>query len=264
MTESDANQQRRTLLSRSYSRGRILDRLSLIVEITRKATEGNKMSNQQVPGQYLPYIRQIWRSTLPTIVVVAVLPVLIYVLASPHMAAIPALFLASIPAITYTLFGLAHHRRLNLIGVLSLLGIAVKLVSLFVFKDAKLVLASDSLMMGVYGMLMLASLPFGKPLLLVIARNALANAPVEQRELREHQWSVSERPFFTVITAIWGIGLLVEMLVAVILVYTLTVTQFLLVRPVMHYVFYGVLILVSYLYAKMHRKNRLPGKAQQA
>jgi uncharacterized membrane protein len=120
-----------------------------------------------------------------------------------------------------------------------------------------LLLISDSLITGVNGIILLVSLLLGKPLLLLIARNMLANTPSPQSEQQTQQWQETQyRSFFTLLTAVVGMGLLIEFVTRLILVYTLSTAQFLLVSPIVHYGLLGGLLLWIVLFVRRRRQSQ--------
>ncbi len=120
-----------------------------------------------------------------------------------------------------------------------------------------MILISDSLMLGIYGILMLGSLLIGKPLLRTLATSMLVDASAEQRERFENRWQEDgSRLYFTIITALWGTGLLLVLLIHIALTYTLTVAQFELVGPIVLYCIIGVLILGSQIYMLIRRMRK--------
>src|SRR5262245_46433460 len=124
------------------------------------------MSNLQISNQQAFSPRIIWMRLFPTLIYAAIIPYLIYLLATKsfHLSEVNALLLAAISPILGVLIEFVRERQLSLIGLLALVGIATRLLSALIFNDARLVLISDSLMMGVYGLLMLGSVLIGKPL----------------------------------------------------------------------------------------------------
>ena len=120
-------------------------------------------------------------------------------------------------------------------------------------------------MTGVYGVLMLGSLLSGRLLLLTLASNALAGAPAAQREQLERRWLARSRSSFALITAIWRTGLFLALVVNVVLVYTLTVQQFMLIGPIVQYSIFGGLILGTQVFSRIrrHRKSNTHEQSQQ-
>src|SRR5215469_758326 len=189
------------------------------------------MSNQR-----MHISRRLRAALLPELIYVAVLPYVIYRLASPLMPATYALLLAGIPPTVRTLFGLTRHGRINLLGVFSLLAIAIKIISGLVLQDTRSILISSSLVTGAYGVIMLASLLSSTPLILTLFMNVLAGNDPAQREQFIKRWPEDgSRSFFVVITALWGGGLLIELVVRIILTFTLTIEQFLVIGLIVQY-----------------------------
>ena len=129
-----------------------------------------------------PAIRQLRTRLLPELIYIAAFPYLIFRLASPYMPATYALLLAGIPPAIRLAFGLLRQRRIDLLGMFSLLAIVIGIFSGLVLKDTRLQLVSGSLVTGVYGVLMLASLLTPRPLILRLAESALGGNNPAQRE----------------------------------------------------------------------------------
>lgn len=209
------------------------------------------------------YTHQIWFSLIPMLLYAAILPYTIFRLASPYMPTSYALLLAAIPPATGTLVGLIRNHNINLLGILALMTIVIKLVSGLVFKDPHGLLLGDSLMTGVYGILMLGSLMVRKPLLLSLARSALASAPAGQKEEIERRWLEAGHPYFTFLTALWGTGLLLALVASVVLIYTLAVSQYMLIGPIIQYSAFGALLLGTQILSRI-RRYRKARQAEQA
>jgi hypothetical protein len=126
-----------------------------------------------------------------------------------------------------------------------------------VLKDARLVLVSDSLISAVYGILLLASLLTPTPLLMRLIESILATTPSAQsQQLVKHWQDAGTRSLLSVITAVWGVGLLLECVVRVTLALTLSIEQFLVISPIVRYAFLGVLLLWAFLFARIRRARR--------
>jgi len=70
------------------------------------------------------------------------------------------------------------------LGLFALVGIAAKVVSALLFHDPHLVLISDSLLTGVYGLLLLGSVLIGKPLTVVLVANMYATSPEQRAQMK--------------------------------------------------------------------------------
>ncbi len=220
------------------------------------------MAQQSLQSNH-QFSKSIWRSLLVTIGATAVLPYVIYQVASPHMSEMSALLLAGIPPAAATLLDLLRSHRLNVLGGLALLGIALNLLTGILFKDARLLLVSYSLMPGVYGTIMLVSVLMGKPILLILIRSTLAGASVTERERLEKRWLANGTSSFMFLTALWGVGLLSVLAISIVLIYTLTVKQYVPLGPIIQYAMFGTLILISHIYSLVRRSKRSQSQFQQ-
>lgn len=217
------------------------------------------MSNPSISKQQALSPRTIWKRLYPTLIHAAVLPYLIYLVGHGllHLSDVNALLLAAISPLIGVLIEWGREQRLSLIGSFALLGIAIKLVSAVVFHDPRLVLISDSLMFGVYGLLMLGSVLMGKPVLVVLIKSGYGARSPEQRVLLEqglHASGLHRR--FQVLTTMWGIGLVLTLVISVLLSYILPVEQMVLLRPVVDYGIIAILLAASMAYGYVLRARK--------
>ncbi|HEY7417620.1 MAG TPA: VC0807 family protein [Ktedonobacteraceae bacterium] len=214
------------------------------------------MSEQ--PGPDIGKIRTgLLSGVLPDIIYSVVGPLLVYRLLSPHLPDSYALLLASALPLFRIGSGLLRHRGLNLLSIFSLLTIALKIFIALVFQDSRLILVSDSLITGVIGFLMLISLFSAKPLLLRIIESVLVNAPSAQnQQVMKRLQETSVRSRFTLITVVWGIGLLLECGARLTLALTLSTGQFLMISPIVHYGLLGVLVIWLFLFISLQRRRQ--------
>lgn len=196
-------------------------------------------------------------SALPDIVFSIVGPLLIYRLASSHLPDSYALLLASVLPLIRIGSGLLRRRGLNLLGIFSLLTIALKIFIALVFQESRLILVGDSLITGVIGFLMLISLFSAKPLLLRVSESVLTNTPSAQnQQMKQRLQEASVRSRFTLITIVWGIGLLFECGVRLALALTLSTGQFLVISPIVRYSFLGILVIWLFLFMGLQRRRQ--------
>ena len=218
----------------------------------------NSMPDQSGPsrGSQAAMRQGLRTSLLPDLIYTVIGPFILYQLLSPHMPVTYALLLAGVLPAARTVMGLVRSRRLNPLGVLSLLTIALNIFSGLVLKDARLQLLSRSLPTACIGLLMLASLLTKKPLITRLAEYLRASATPSQKarfqERFKGQFSLKRemRSFFKLLTAIWGVGLFLELALHAVLVYTLTTSQMILVGPILSYGFLGGLLLLTMLLFK--------------
>jgi intracellular septation protein A len=212
------------------------------------------MSDQ--PGMDFSHLRRrILLALLPDLVLSVVAPIFIYRLAAPYMSAPQALLLAGIAPLIPVGMSLWRHRRLNPIGVLSLLTIAIKILMALVFNDTRWMLVSVSLITGVHGVLMLASLLTPRPLLLWLVENTLSGTPAG-RPLLQRLLNEAPRLSWVWVTAAWGLALLLECGVNVMLVLTLSVDLFLVISPLVRYGLLGGVLLGTLLFGWIRRRRK--------
>jgi hypothetical protein len=185
-----------------------------------------------------------------------VLPFVAYTLAKPHLGEVRAIMASSVPPIVWSLVEFARHRRVDALSILVLSGIALSLLAFAFGGSAKLLLLRESLVTGLIGLIFLGSVPLGRPLILVLARAAVARRSAEEQAALE---TVGDTPGFrrtmTVLTLVWGAGFVAETCLRMVLVFTLPTGRFLIVSPILGYGTYGLLMLWTFLYAR-ERKQR--------
>lgn len=212
------------------------------------------MSEEQTPG----LASRLRTALLPELIFVVVLPYLIYRLASAQLPGIYALLLAGIAPALRILLGLARYRRLNTPGIFSLLVIALNIIGALLFKNEVLLLiGAGALVTGTLGIIMLASVLLRRPLLLTLAKYALANNHDRRDRILLQHWQAGKnagyRSSLAYITALWGAGLLLECILRIVLALRLPAAQFLLVSPIVRYGILGILALVTLLMVRMRR-----------
>jgi hypothetical protein len=140
---------------------------------------------------------------------------------------------------------------LSVLGVFALVGIAAKVVSALLFHDARLVLISDSLLTGVYGLLLLGSVLIGKPVTVVLATNMYATSPEQRAQMKQRLQASGAHRQVLILTAMWGIGLLLLLAISVLLTYTLPIATVVLVRPVIDYGVIAALVAGTVAYSSV-------------
>lgn len=201
--------------------------------------------------------KQLRAAALPDLLISIVGPLLIYRLAAPHLPENIALFLAGALPLLRIAYGLIRYHRLNLIGVFSLLTVVLKLLLALIFNDTRLILVGDSLITAIFGILLLTSLLTASPLLMRLMESVLATTSSAQSQQLVRRWQQPDmRRFFTIITAAWGVGLLLECGIQVLLAFTLTTQQVLLLSPLVRYGMWALLLLGAVLFRWISRSRR--------
>jgi hypothetical protein len=143
------------------------------------------------------------------------------------VATVAALLLSGVfPALGVAMSGV-RHRRLDVIGALVLAGTIIGTVFGLVSHSARLVLTEGSVPTGVLAVACLGSLWTRRPLMFSFALEFTGPDTAQGREMTGF-WRYEEfRRIFRVITAVWGIGFLLEAALRIVIVYnTSTGTAF--------------------------------------
>jgi hypothetical protein len=176
------------------------------------------------------------RGLLLSVLLNAVVPVVVYNLAlrSVTSSEAVALSLAAVVPLLGTAVELARRRRLDFIGTLAVLGIAVSLGGMLVSGDPRLLLMRESFLTGALGLACLLSLVvLPRPLMFYVGRQFMAADDPRQLELYESSWrSPAGRRVHRLITAVWAGAYVGEFLARVAMVLLLPTAVVLVAGPV--------------------------------
>ena len=161
--------------------------------------------------------------------------------------------------------GLLRQRRFDLIAGITIAGIAVSIVAAFIGGDPRLFLIRESFLTVALGLACLISLLFPKPLWFYIIRYFAAANHHERMTAFDTNWQYAGfRTFTRVLTLIWAIAFLGEFTIRVILVYSISIAQFLIISPI---IFNGItiaVIAITFLYANWSRRKGEERRRQMA
>ena len=123
----------------------------------------------------------------------------------------------------------------------------------------------ENLVTGLIGLVFLGSVLIGKPLVYQLARAGMARqSPSKAAELEQLRDNVRFRQTMTLMTLVWGIGLLLQTAVACVLVYTISISEYLIVGPIFGYASLGALALWTFWLAKRRRRMREVAELQKS
>lgn len=132
------------------------------------ATIGNMTIEKTAPDP-----RALLRKLLPSLLLNAALPLVLYLVLAPHLGDVLALALGAAVPVMVTVVGIAVRRRVDPIGVFAIATFAVVLVVLALSGGNPLVLKlHDAVVTGPLGLIGLASVAVRQPLLLFVHRLA--------------------------------------------------------------------------------------------
>jgi hypothetical protein len=199
--------------------------------------------------------------TLVELAVNFLLPWLVYRWAQPHYGETGALYASAIPPIVWSVVEFVRLRRVDFMSLFVLAGIVLSIVAMMLGGDSRALLVRESFVSGAFGVAFLLSLALRRPLIFYLARSTIARESEDSIARFEAAWA--ERPALRrslrLMTAAWGAGLTLEMVLRFWLVWHLSVERVLVVSPFVSYAIYGGLMLWTLWY-----RRRLRAKAQAA
>ena len=191
-----------------------------------------------------------------------ILPLLIFDFAKPHLGDAGALMASSGPPIVWSLIEFARKRRVDALSLLVLAGIALSLLAFLGGGSARFLQLREKLVTVLIGLVFVGSAAIGRPLIYQLARASLARkSPSELAEFEALRDNVYFRRTMTLMTLVWGFGLLTEAGVATLLVFSLSVHDYLLFGPFVGYGTMGGLGLWTWWYGARQRRK---GEARRA
>lgn len=201
--------------------------------------------------------RDILRSIALTLLLNGILPLLVYELLRPHMTSLRALSIATVIPLLDNLYTLVRSRKLDVFAAFMLTSFVLGLLVLTLGGNEQLLLVRESFVTAIMGIIFLASLLFPRPLIYYFAIRFTVGSDPNRTASFAANW---QYPYFRfalrLLTAGWGIALLGEALVRTILVYELTVTQFLAISNFVMYGFIGAAIVWT-VYYRRHSHQKL-------
>lgn len=167
------------------------------------------------------------------------LPWLAYRLTQPAFGEFQALIASSIPPLLWSIIEFLRHRRLDALSALILGGIALSVIAMLMSGDARLLLVRESMISGLVGVIFLVSALIRRPLIPLLARAAVHRAHGKTGVARFRIWSQSRRArrALSVMTWVWGAGLVLEAVVRSWLALTWDPERFLAIAPPLGYAF---------------------------
>jgi hypothetical protein len=169
----------------------------------------------------------------------AIAPYLVYELAEPYTGGLAALALSALPPAIESVWSVVRKRKLDVASSLVLGGIAVSLILIALGGSERVLLLRDSLITSVVGLVIAISALFPRPVLYYLFRQ-VQNGEPDIRAMRT-------------LSAVLGLGLIVEMAVRTAMVFAMTTSRFLLISPFVQYGMTGLLVAWALFYMR-HRR----------
>ncbi|HEX5267271.1 MAG TPA: VC0807 family protein, partial [Acidimicrobiales bacterium] len=164
--------------------------------------------------------------------------------------------IAGAPAAGWVVIEWIRRRRLDPIGLIVLFGFVAGVVaSVALGGDAFVLKVRDSAFTALFGVACLISLTWRRPIMFFIGRALSAgNDPTKQRAYDELYEMPTAPRTFAIITACWGVGLMVEAGLRVVLAVALPTGAFLAASPILAGVVFGGLFAFTIWFSKRARR----------
>jgi len=170
-----------------------------------------------------------------------------------------------LPAVGVVL-GIVSKRRIDVVGVVVLLGIAVGTALGLASGSARLVLLEGSVPTAIFGLVCLGSLRTARPLMYRFAVEFIGQDTPRGKEFADLWRYEGFRHAFKVVTTVWGIAYLLEAAARVVIVESASTGNALAISKIMPFVVTGFLAAWNVAYARQSRRTgeRLGAEAEAA
>jgi intracellular septation protein A len=175
------------------------------------------------------------RRLLPNLLITAGVPFLINILARPYMSTIDALLLASSVPALYTVGSLLVKRRIDVLGLLVVAGLVLSAVFDLVFHSPRILLLQSSAVNGLFGVVLLLSLLFPRPLLFYLVRSIMTQNNAQRLASFNADWSFPQvRSFYRVLSVVWGCVTISQVMLVALLAFTLPISLMVGIGPILN------------------------------
>jgi hypothetical protein len=195
-----------------------------------------------------------------------VLPYVIYIQTETKIGAAHALMAASLPPILWSVIEFVRKRRIDAVSILVIAGIVLSLLVFLGGGSVRFLQLRENLVTGLIGLVFLGSAAIGRPIIYQLARaSKLRESRSEADKFEELRRYQHFRRGMTVMTLVWGFGLLAQTVVACLLVFRMTIRNYLIASPFLGYGTMGALALWTFWYVRgMKRRGAAARMAASA
>ncbi|MCB8882441.1 hypothetical protein ACELLULO517_19490 [Acidisoma cellulosilytica] len=178
-------------------------------------------------------------------------PWAVYSLLAPHCGDTIALIGSVAPPLVWSIGELIVRRRVDAISAVVVAGILLTVVATGLGGSAKLLQIRENAVTGLVGVVFLATLLMERPLLYHLAVATFARqGPEAAARLQGFGSSARGRAFFRHLTVLWGVGLILQTVVMVWLVFVWPIGRYLLLSPIIGYGILGLLLAGTFWYRR--------------
>ena len=157
-----------------------------------------------------------------------------------------ALLYASAPPLVWSLFEFFRRRRVDVLSLFAIAGIGLSMLAFVGGGSVRLLQLRENLVTAVIGLGFLVSVVIGRPLIYELAHAKLLRDPEDAEAADEFARDREARRTMMVMTVVCGLVLVLEAILASLLVFVLSIADYLLVSPILAYGTMGALCLWAY------------------
>ncbi|HZS89156.1 MAG TPA: VC0807 family protein [Chloroflexota bacterium] len=177
-------------------------------------------------------------------------PLVVYMLLRPHMTELAALSAALLLPAGEGVVTVVRHRKLNIFGLMVGISIVCSIAVVVLGGSPRMLLLRESLLSGVFGVVMLLSLLSRQPLVYYIARHFAVGPILTLADTFHHKASVPWfRSFLRLLTLVWGLLTTGDALINAYLATSLPIPTYLLVTPIVRYGTMGTALVWTLVHA---------------
>lgn len=206
--------------------------------------------------KFLGWLRKNWLRVSLDLAVNFAAPVLIFDWAQPHHGEAQALLLSTLPPLLWGIGTFLKERKVDALSVLALVGITLSLLMFVGGGSPQLIALKEKLVTVLIAFAFIGSALIGKPLIYPLARASLARQSREAADsFEKRQDEAPVRHTVMVMTWVWGLGLLADALLSILLVYSVPMATYLIVGPILGYITFGGLAAWTFLYRRYRTRK---------
>ena len=203
------------------------------------------------------YLRRNAATTGLELVVNFGLPYLIYDLTKAKLGDVHALMLSSAPPLLWSIVEFVRRRRVDAVSMLVLAGIALSLTAYIGGGGVKFLQLRERLVTAAIGLTFVVSAAMGRPLIYYLAMAGMRRrgSHAEADEFATRRDLPLFRRTMTVMTLVWGFGLITEAAIAAVVVFQVPVKTFFVISPIIGYSTAGLLAAWTYWFARRQQRR---------
>ena len=218
-----------------------------------------------MPARAIAFLRNSGARIAAEVMVNFILPFVIYVWAEHPLGEVRALLASSAPPILWSLVEFARHRRIDALSMLVLAGILLSVLAVLGGGSVRFLQLREKLVTAVIGLIFIGSVMVRRPLIYELARaNMLRKSKAEAAQFEALRVHAGFRRTVTIMTLGVGVGLIADAGVSVLLVFTLSIRDYLIVGPIVGYALLGGLVLWVFWYGRRARRRSEARRAAEA